>query len=291
MEFRAIRDPVVFCDRLRQLAGSAEARNNFIFGLAGTLVHEPDLYPEYRLWIVDDERGRPAAAAMRTPPFNLVLAEAVDAAAVPSLVAGVRGQDPNVPGVMGIRPTIEWFLREWEQQGGGVAHPGMAQGVFALERVLPIPRPAGKARPAGAEDRDLLIEWFGAFAREALRVSDRDLDHFTRMVDQRLGSDPASAGFWVWEVERAVRSMSSHGSPTPNGIRIGPVFTPPEYRGRGYATALVAEQSTRLLESGRTFCFLYTDLANPTSNAIYRRIGYRQLADSAEYRFGSSPSS
>ena len=79
--------------------------------------------------------------------------------------------------------------------------------------------------------------------------------------------------------------MSGYGGETPNGIRIGPVYTPPEQRGHGYATGLVAEQSRSLLAGGRRFCFLYTDLDNATSNALYRRIGYRLVCESAEVRF------
>ena len=79
-------------------------------------------------------------------------------------------------------------------------------------------------------------------------------------------------------------SMASYGGRTPTGIRIGLVYTPPRHRRRGYATSLVAEQSRWLLEQGYRSCFLYTDLSNPTSNAIYERIGYRRVADSTEYR-------
>jgi uncharacterized protein len=79
--------------------------------------------------------------------------------------------------------------------------------------------------------------------------------------------------------------MSGYGGETPSGIRIGPVYTPPESRGRGYASTLVAEQSRTLLDAGRAFCFLYTDLDNPTSNALYRRIGYRMIAEAGEVRF------
>ena len=75
------------------------------------------------------------------------------------------------------------------------------------------------------------------------------------------------------------------GGPTPNGIRIGPVYTPPELRGRGYASALTAQVSQLQLDRGKRFCFLYTDLANPTSNAIYRRIGYERVCDSRELAF------
>jgi predicted GNAT family acetyltransferase len=83
-------------------------------------------------------------------------------------------------------------------------------------------------------------------------------------------------------------AMSGHSGPTPNGVRIGPVYTPPGERGRGYATNLVATQSQWLLNHGLRFCFLYTDLSNPISNSIYERIGYRQVAESAEYSFTPS---
>jgi predicted GNAT family acetyltransferase len=79
--------------------------------------------------------------------------------------------------------------------------------------------------------------------------------------------------------------MVGYSGPTPNGIRIAPVYTPPELRGGGYASACTAETTRRLLKDGRRFCFLYTDLANPTSNSIYQRIGYRPVCDVDQYRF------
>jgi predicted GNAT family acetyltransferase len=79
--------------------------------------------------------------------------------------------------------------------------------------------------------------------------------------------------------------MANFTGKTPSGIRIGAVYTPPELRGRGYASALVAALSARLLAGGRRFCFLYTDLANPTANRIYARIGYERVCDAAEIAF------
>jgi len=102
-------------------------------------------------------------------------------------------------------------------------------------------------------------------------------------VDHRLEAE--QAGVSLWEDGRPV-SLASFGNPTPNGIRIGPVYTPPEYRRRGYASALVAELSERLL-AGRRFCFLFTDLANPTANRIYEQIGYRRVCEAAEIVFES----
>jgi predicted GNAT family acetyltransferase len=84
-------------------------------------------------------------------------------------------------------------------------------------------------------------------------------------------------------------SLAGFSGPTTTGIRIGPVYTPREHRGRGYATALVAELSTAMLARGYRACFLYTDLSNPISNAIYERIGYQRVADAVEIRFGQIP--
>jgi uncharacterized protein len=158
------------------------------------------------------------------------------------------------------------------------------QGVYALERVQPVPPAAGRSRSAGHEDLSLLLDWMVAFGEEVLEENDPGRAEARDAVEHRLGSE--DGGFELWEDGGEVVSLSGWGGPTPNGIRIGPVYTPPEQRGRGYATALVAEQSQKLLDAGRRFCFLYTDLANPTSNAIYERIGYVKIAESAMVEFG-----
>jgi predicted GNAT family acetyltransferase len=79
--------------------------------------------------------------------------------------------------------------------------------------------------------------------------------------------------------------LAGAARPTVNGIAIGPVYTPPQFRGKGYASSLVAKLSQHLLDQGRTFCTLFTDLANPTSNRIYQNIGYRPVCDYTVYRF------
>jgi predicted GNAT family acetyltransferase len=103
------------------------------------------------------------------------------------------------------------------------------------------------------------------------------------IVDRRLES--SRGGFALWDDADATVSLSGFGGETPTGVRIGPVYTPPALRRRGYASALVAELSRRLLDSGRAYCFLYTDLANPTSNRIYQDVGYERVCDSAAYVF------
>jgi predicted GNAT family acetyltransferase len=139
---------------------------------------------------------------------------------------------------------------------------------------------SGRMRAATREDRDLLVAWIRAFAEEALPKDD-PMDP-ERVVDLRLQGP--SVGLVLWEDGDPV-ALAGAGGPTPNGIRIGPVYTPPAHRRRGYASALVAGLSQRLLDEGRTFCFLHTDLSNPTSNRIYVDIGYEPVCDSRNYRF------
>jgi predicted GNAT family acetyltransferase len=141
---------------------------------------------------------------------------------------------------------------------------------------------------AGEADRPVVLDLVRAFMTEVRGTAPAQAE-LVRSVEIRLGALPERGGFWLWEVDGEVVSLTGHGGPTPNGIRIGPVYTPPRHRGRGYATRLVAEQSAWLLGRGRRFCFLFTDLANPTSNGIYRRIGYRQVCEAAEIVFEPDP--
>ncbi len=250
----------------------------------GVLRDRPEIYPVFGLWVVEDE-GRPLAAALITPPFNLVLADAADRAALAPLAAAVQESGLPVPGVLGNRPTVDWFNESWAPVAGVVPRLRMAEGVFALEEVIPPSVAPGAPRPGVPGDRALALDWLAAFATGVLPWETSFPERVARMVDHRLDPATTDAGFWLWEDGGAVVSLVGYGSSLPNGARLGPVYTPAEYRRRGYATSLVAAVSSWLLGHGRTRCYLYTDLANPTSNSIYRHIGYRQVAEAAEYGY------
>ena len=279
MEVEKVDDAARFLDAAEPLLLRDEARHNLILGIAGILRDSPNLYPEFNLWLVT--RGRePVAAALRTPPHNLVLARPRDSAALRTLAGEI---EDDLPGVVGALPEAEAFAALWADRRGLEPRKQRGQGVFALERVTPPPETPGSMREASAADRDLLVGWMHAFAVEALNDPDPDRDHVTRMVEHRLSSEVD--GLALWEADGKPLSFSGFGGRTPKGIRIGPVYTPPELRGRGYASALVAQLSQQLLDQGRRFCFLYTDLANPVANRIYERLGYVKVCESAEIEF------
>lgn len=280
MRYEQLQDPAVFLQRAAPLLAD-EARHNLILGITGTLIRSPEVYSDFRLFLVDGDIG-PAAAAVMTVPYNLLLADATSAEAVAALADGLRNDGIEIPGAIGNRPTIDRFVADWSRNPASGLRKAMAQGVFALEAVSTVGSVAGEARAAKPADFDLIARWMIEFAAEALPDEPRDERRMRQTITRRLSGE-TPGGLWIWQRDGEAVSLSGHGSPTGRGIRIGPVYTPPPLRGNGYASALVAAESEWLLNNGFEFCFLYTDLANPTSNRIYERIGYRQIAEAASY--------
>lgn len=256
-----------------------EARHNLALGILSTARAHPDVYPVLRAWVAL-ESGRVVGAALQTPPHNLILARPSDERAVAALAHRIEHEPP---GVVGAVPEVDRFATAWTARHGQAAKVVFEQRIYALTAVVPPAPVPGSMRLATVADRDLGLAWFRAFSEEVLHPGHDDDARLQRSVDARLGSD--DAGIALWELDGRPVSLAGFGGPTPNGIRIGPVYTPPEHRGQGFGTAVTAAISQRLLDEGRRFCFLYTDLANPTSNAIYLRIGYEPVCDSREIAF------
>jgi uncharacterized protein len=276
-------DPKAFAARTQPFLMADEARHNLLLGITTTLIERPDVYQEFHLWVVEEQRET-VAAAICTPPFNLAVSRSGTDGAMAALAEGLRHDGVTFPGVSGAVPEVEDFVEAWTALIGAAGSPAMASRIYRLTNVKPVDGVSGHLRDATQEDRDLLIDWIGRFATEALPRNDpmADPNRRARAVDLRLGA--TGAGLVLWD-EGGPVSFAGYGGRTPNGIRIGPVYTPPDLRRRGYASALVASLSQRLLDEGRTFCFLHTDLSNPTSNRIYIDIGYEPVCDSWNYRF------
>jgi uncharacterized protein len=257
-----------FLDRAGPLLLADEARHNLILGVAGTVRDHPEVYPDVGYWVVD------GAAAVRTRPYPLILAKPRDEQALRDLVDAI---DDELPGVTGATPEVFDFARAWDRPYRVVQE----HNIFRLEEIVAPPSVEGALRDATNDDLDLLTRWWRAFIEEAVPQDDQGPARDRTFVERRL----AQRSIALWEVDGLPVSMCGHGGRTPNGVRIGPVYTPPDHRGRGYATVLTAHVSQRLLDGGRRFCFLYTDRANPTSNAIYERIGYRKVCEAAALAF------
>ncbi len=281
MEIVRLDDAASFLSLAGPLLSRDEARNQLALAIAATVVEHPDAYERSRFWVAT-ERGEPVAAALRTSPHDLILADPLLPAALGPVLDAVGTDDPDVPGVVGNVPHVEGAARVLASTTRRRPEQILSQGVFALREVREVMVVPGRPREATDADRELLRTWMTDFLNEAVPDSQHHIDQLERSLDIRSSS--ADGGFWFWE-DTAPMSLAGYGGRTPTGIRVGPVYTPPRSRRRGYATALVAELSRWLLQRGHRSAFLFTDLSNPTSNRIYTDIGYERVAESAVFRF------
>lgn len=239
---------------------------------------DPADRPSFGWWT--DQADTVSGAFLHTPPRPLLLT-AIPPGVAADLATALAGRPLN--GVNGHVAAAEEFAATWR-----AAHPS---GKVTVERRLrlyrlgelawPDPAPGGTPRVAADADAPLLTDWFAAFADEV-----RDMDAGEdRTADVR---DKLSyGGALIWEADGRPVSVACVTRQVVKMIRIGPVYTPPEFRGRGYASAVTAEASRRALEAGAEEVLLYTDPANPTSNSVYQRIGYRAVEDRVALAFSA----
>jgi uncharacterized protein len=285
MEVRRHATADGFLDHAGEFLGEREAEHNLILGLSSQLRRSPRMYGDDPYLAVVEDEGCVVGAVLRTPPHNLVLSELDDERAIEPIVAAVREEFASLPGVVGPKERAAKFAEAWEAATGASARLEIAQRVFRVDRVEAPQGVPGRMRPYEPSDRELAARWADEFAAEALPPNMPQPESGEEFVDRRE-VDP-NGGLVFWEDGEPV-SFAGYGGLTPNGIRIGPVYTPPGLRGRGYASALTAALTQELLDGGRRFCFLFTDLANPTSNSIYQRIGYRAVSDFDAWAFSDS---
>jgi GNAT superfamily N-acetyltransferase len=257
-----------------------EAEHCLPIGIIAQAIEDPSRWDPPLTFATVECDGEPVAVAIRTPPFQPAISRVDDLAAIPLLV-DLFIEDETVGGFMAPVDVGALLAEEWATRTGLTVAISMPERIYTVEKVEPVLGVPGLLRRATAADRDLLITWNDEFVAEAF--GERAVPgQAARGVDARLTG--AQSGFAFWEDGEPVCLIGFSG-PTPNGIRIGPVYTPPAFRRRGYGSAATAALSRELIDEGRRFCVLFADLDNPTSNHIYQEIGYRPVADVAVYAF------
>ena len=269
-------DVRAFLDRAEDWLLLREAENNVLLGAAKRLLRDDHPYGNPIYFATVEANDGISGCAWRTPPLKLGLTR-LPLASIPLLVHDVADVYTDLSAVLGPEMEATEFARLWTREHGCKWTIGTRQRILALERVIcPATRIYGLLRKARNTDLALAAEWGAGFARD---VGIKDFDPLP--YSEHLIRDGC---LYFWD-DGAFRSMAAAVGPTPNGTRVGYVFTPPPFRNRGYATATVASLSQLLLDHGQRFCCLYTDLANPVSNSIYKRIGYRPVADVVDVNF------
>lgn len=219
---------------------------------------------------VKDEAGSILLTAACTPPFNLVMyltRNEPNDAAVQLLSDEIKSMGLEVPGVLTERSLARRFAEIHCGKGGYKSH--MAMNIMQLDEVHEVPTAAGSMRELRAEDLFFVPYWEHAFSVDC-NLDVLSIEWNAKQLSRRTGKRT----HYIWEDKMPV-SQAVHGRSTQNGAAVNYVYTPPFFRGRGYATSVVAGLSRLLLERGNKFCCLFADASNPVSCSIYRKIGYR----------------
>ena len=265
-----------FLERAGNWLLAAEAENNLIIGLALRMQQDVRAFQRPVYLAVIEENGEVAGCVMRTPPYKPILTR-MPLAAVPLVSADLHGLYDSIPAVIGPDAQARCFADAWSSTTGIPFSEGRHSRIYQLSRVRPPLRPAsGAVEIAQMHHLELVTSWIVDFSTEVEMPTYRARG----MAEERIGRGE----LFLW-VDDTVRSMAAFAGTTPNSVRIGYVYTPREWRGRGYASSCTAQVSQRALDAGFRYCFLFTDTSNPTSNAIYQAIGYEPVCDVNDYVF------
>ena len=274
LAIRTHQDVRAFLDRAEDWLLGEEERYGLVLSIAYQVLSGVHRYhkPIYWATVEQESSGRRAkivGCAFRTPPHKLGVTELPESAIEP-LVSSLRETYLAVSGVGGPERTATALARAWTERFAEKWLIDHHQRLHSLTKVRKPSTPApGELRPALPAGVPVARAWMSGFIRET-RSNHVGADTAARLIEQRR------LYFWV---DGEPRCMVGAVRETPNTAGVAAVYTPPPFRNRGYASVAVATLSRQLLEAGRSSCFLYADLANPTSNSVYRRIGYEPIDD------------
>ncbi|SNQ46723.1 conserved hypothetical protein [Frankia canadensis] len=252
---------VTVCDTLRVRGATA-------FG---------DGFPLFGWW--QSGGGHVEGAFLHTPPHGLLMTAIPPRAVEPLVASWPRSR--SLLGVNADERTATLFASSWRRRTAASAQVHRREHLYRLGRLAPpSPAPAGRSRVAETADRELLAAWMAAFWAETGDVA----GNAAGRVDDRL----EYGGLSLWDVDGVPVAMAGGTRPLGGTIRVGPVYTPARFRRRGYAAAVTAAVSRAALDAGVATILLFTDLANPASNGIYRRLGFVAVEDRVALRFAPS---
>jgi GNAT superfamily N-acetyltransferase len=265
-------DPAFVLEKADDFLSSEPVLHNLILSIlhARVALGEPGRY-----WIAF--RGEKAVGVVVQSPLEFpATLTPMEPPAVLAVVDAIAEAGVALPGVNGDAATAARFAGQWSERCKSAATPFQGTRLYELLELGELPRIEGQLRQAGSSDRSLMILWTRAFQEE--------IGESANGTELRVDRGLAAGQLWLWDQNAETTSMAVSREPAQGVVRLSGVYTPPDKRKQGYAAGCVYALSKHLRDRGYR-CVLYTDLANPTSNSIYRRIGYRAVAEALRYRF------
>lgn len=280
MLINSFQDPVKFFNHVSEFLIQHEAENSIIFSNIEGIISKR--YKGNNLMISVERKAEIDLVAIMTPPHNLVLSFTQTMESIDHLIKFLIENNIELPGLLAFKNGAKRFVKLWNKKKGVGYKVIMNERVYKLERVEEKYLGSHSFRSIDFSLESLVLKWFKLFIEEALPHENSEIDEELRKITRQRIDEKRY--YMLFDDNNPV-SMVHKARKTPNGNLINQVFTPPNLRGRGYATEAVAKISQLLLNEGNSYCFLFTDLSNPTSNKIYQDVGYKPIMDMDQYQF------
>lgn len=270
--------PAEFLQCVGELLYQAEAENNLLLGLTERLISNPKRSDDRR-WLLSVEDGAEVvgAAWVSEPNRNLAISR-IPTCHLKELSEYLVYTEVALTGCVGPETWPAQFAKLWQELTGQQVALKFNQRIYSCSKVIQHNVPSGKLRAADASETDLILDWGHAFVKEV------GVEIHPGVLEEAISLEISNGQLFIWYDGGPVTCATAFRE-TRNGMTVTRVYTPPELRRRGYATAAVAGVTQLSLDRGKQFCSLYTDLANPTSNSIYQKIGYQPVCDSQQWEF------
>lgn len=266
-------DVNAFLERTRSFLESDQALYGMALGTANRIAGGHRFGTEDPWFAVVEEGQWLRAIVLHTPPRPMILVTA-ELEAITPLIKGMQASGRKFTGVVGPSEAVPFVTGRWAHIHDLDQEVKMRMRLFCADQVIqPSNPPAGELVKASVEELPWVNSWADAFIADChMPANDPGLPNpAIAMVDRQA--------LYLWKDATGAKAMAAFNRETPKSHSISWVYTPREYRGKGYASALVAALTQHALDSGKQFCSLHTDVANPTSNKIYTEIGYRHYCD------------
>jgi predicted GNAT family acetyltransferase len=272
MDVAVTDDPTHVLEAAGTFLASKPAEHNLVL----TLLHERAAHPQPGRFWTSSHDGDVVAVMFQSPLDFHATITPTEPDAVAALADVAVECAPDLPGVSGEVGTAARFAGCWAERLKLPASPVEGQRLYELGTLQPPDGVPGRLRQARPADGDLLVAWMRGFEADTGGAAVAP-DTLRRRIGEGL--------VWLWDHHEPV-AMAAFTIPLAGVTRVGLVYTPPEHRQHGYAAACTAAVSQAGLDAGADRCILYTQLGNPQSNAIYRRLGYEPIQETVHYRFG-----
>lgn len=270
--------PTLFWSEVAPQLRHQPAQNNLMLGLSYSLRDKPS---DGSIQLAAFQQQNFLGALMLTsePYYNLVVSQVADPTVAVALLQKLL-QTPKLKmnGIVGERHTIELYADSLTKSGFQIT-PLVHQGIYRCRKVeMPTLVAGANFRQAIESEVELTAEWMEAFRAEAV-PHDPAVD-LTKTAEERIRGGLVH----FIDVNGKPVSMAQYGRDIGTSAAINFVYTPVEFRGHGYGSAVTAHLTKKLLDGGRAEIHLYTDMANATSNKIYQAIGYEFVCESMHLR-------